>query len=70
MIALLWLLYASFGIIYRSFSPLITPILTDFHMSYSQMGFVLGSWQLTYIGAASEVQNPAFKTRAGNLNEL
>jgi len=52
MLALLWLLYASFGIIYRSLSPLITPILADLNMSYSQMGFVLGSWQLTYIGAA------------------
>ena len=53
MLALLWLLYASFGIIYRSLSPLITPILADLNMSYSEMGFVLGSWQLTYIGAAS-----------------
>lgn len=52
MLALLWLLYASFGISYRSLSPLITPILADLRMSYSQMGFVLGSWQLTYIGAA------------------
>ena len=52
MLALLWLLYTSFGIIYRSLSPLITPILADLNMSYSQMGFVLGSWQLTYIAAA------------------
>ena len=53
MLALLWLLYASFGVIFRSLSPLITPILADLDMSYSQMGFVLGSWQLTYIGAAA-----------------
>lgn len=53
MLALLWLLYVSFGVIYRSLSPLITPILEDLHMSYSQMGFALGSWQLTYIGAAA-----------------
>lgn len=52
MLALLWLLYASFGVIFRSLPPLITPILADLHMSYSQMGFVLGSWQLTYIGVA------------------
>ena len=52
MLGLLWLLYTSFGIIYRSLSPLITPILADLNMSYSQMGFVLGSWQLTYIAAA------------------
>ena len=53
MLALLWLLYAFFGIVYRSISPLITPILADLDMSYSQMGFVLGSWQLTYIGAST-----------------
>jgi cyanate permease len=53
MLALLWLLYACFGFIYRSLSPLVTPILADLDMSYSQMGLVLGSWQLTYIGAAT-----------------
>ena len=52
MLALLWLLYACFGIGYRSLSPLITPILADLSITYSHMGFVLGSWQLTYIGAA------------------
>lgn len=49
MLALLWLLYFSFGVIYRSISPLVTPILKDLHMSYGQMGLVLGSWQLTYL---------------------
>jgi MFS family permease len=49
MLALLWLLYFSFGLIHRSTSPLITPILRDLHMSYGQMGLVLGSWQLTYL---------------------
>ena len=52
MLALLWLLYASFGVIYRSISPLVTPILADLSMSYSQMGFAMGSWQLTYIATA------------------
>ena len=46
---LLWLLYIAFGLVARSIFPLITPILNDLHMSYSQMGFILGSWQLTYI---------------------
>ena len=49
---LLWLLYAAFGIISRSIFPLVTPILADLRLSYSQMGFILGSWQLTYIFAA------------------
>ena len=30
----------------------ITPILADLRISYSQMGFILGSWQLTYIAGA------------------
>ena len=52
MLALLWLLYVSFGAIIRSLSPLVTPILADLDMSYSQIGLVMGSWQLTYIVAA------------------
>jgi cyanate permease len=49
MLFLLWLLYIAFGLVARSITPLITPILNDLQMSYSQMGFILGSWQLTYI---------------------
>ncbi len=52
MLALLWLLYFSFGVVTRSPSPLITPIIRDLKMSYGQMGFVLGSWQMTYIALA------------------
>jgi len=52
MLFLLWLLYIAFGLVARSITPLITPILNDLRMSYSQMGFILGSWQLTYILAA------------------
>ena len=52
MLAILWGVYASFGLAQRSLPPLVTPILTDLQMSYSQMGFVLGSWQLTYIATA------------------
>jgi cyanate permease len=49
MLALVWLPYAAFGMVSRSIAPLVTPILSDLNMSYSQMGLVLGSWQLTYI---------------------
>lgn len=52
MLVLLWLLYISFGIVSRSIFPLVTPILADLELSYSQMGLILGSWQLTYIFAA------------------
>ncbi|MFC1533747.1 nitrate/nitrite transporter [Thermodesulfobacteriota bacterium] len=47
--ALLWLIYATFGLIVRSIFPLVTPILEDLKISYTRMGFILGSWQLTYI---------------------
>lgn len=52
MLGLLWLLYFSFGLVTRSSSPLVTPIIRDLGMSYGQMGFVLGSWQMTYIALA------------------
>ena len=52
ILALVWLLYAAFGLVNRSISPLATPILEDLNMSYSQMGIILGSWQLTYIVVA------------------
>jgi len=52
MLVLLWLLYITFGLVSRSIFPLVTPILADLELSYSQMGLILGSWQLTYIFAA------------------
>ena len=52
MLVLLWLLYVAFGIVARSIFPLVTPILKDLSINYSQMGLILGSWQLTYIPAA------------------
>jgi len=48
----LWLLYSAFGMVSRAISPLVTPILNDLSISYSQMGLILGSWQLTYICVA------------------
>jgi len=52
MLFVLWLLYIAFGMVARSIFPLVTPILKDLLFSYSQMGMILGSWQLTYILAA------------------
>ena len=49
ILALLWLLYTAFGMVARSIFPLVTPILNDLHLTYSQMGIILGSWQLSYI---------------------
>ena len=53
MLGLVWLLYFSFGTILRSMPPLVTPILEELKISYSQMGIILGSWPLTYIAAAT-----------------
>ena len=49
MLALLWLLYTAFGMVARAIFPLVTPIINDLQLSYSQMGIILGSWQLVYI---------------------
>ena len=52
MLGLIWLAYCMFGITVRSLSPLITPIMADLGITNSQIGIVLGSWQLVYIAIA------------------
>ena len=52
MLGLVWLLYASFGITSGTIAPLVDPIIDDLGMTYSQMGLVLGAWQLVYIATA------------------
>jgi cyanate permease len=52
MLALLASLYGSFGLANRSMPPLVTPILRDLRMSYSEMGIILGSWQLIFVGGS------------------
>lgn len=49
MLGLVWLLYFVFGVFTRSLAPLVTPIIKDLNLSFFEMGFILGSWQLTYI---------------------
>ena len=53
MLALVWLLYFACTLVTRSIAPLVTPILEDTKMSYSQMGLVLGAWSLVYIGVSA-----------------
>jgi cyanate permease len=36
----------------RSMPPVVTPMLQDLNMSYAEMGFILGTWQLVYIPVA------------------
>ena len=52
LLAGLWLLYASFGLIVTSLAPLVPPIEQDLHMSHTAMGSLMGAWQLVYIFAA------------------
>jgi len=33
----------------RSIAPLVTPIISDLGISFAEMGFILGAWQITYI---------------------
>ncbi len=49
ILSLVWLVYFVFGVFTRSMAPLVSPILSDLNMSFVEMGFILGSWQLTYI---------------------
>ncbi|MBN1380083.1 MAG: MFS transporter [Deltaproteobacteria bacterium] len=49
ILALLCGLYFAFGMIARSIAPLVTPIISDIGISFAQMGFILGAWQITYI---------------------
>ena len=53
MLALVSVLYWVFGVVIRSTSPLVTPILRDLNISYSQMGIILAAWPLTYILVAA-----------------
>ena len=49
ILTILWLLYTAFGMVARAIFPLVTPIINDLQLSYSQMGIILGGWQLVYI---------------------
>jgi cyanate permease len=52
MLVLLWLIYASFSLASGAMGVLVTPIINDLRLSQSQMGLVLGSWQLVFIAAS------------------
>lgn len=47
------LAYFSFGITVSSLAPVVDLIIEDLDMSSAQMGLVLGTWQLVFIGTAS-----------------
>ncbi len=55
MLALIWLVYVCFGITVGSFPPLVSFISEDLGLSSTEMGLVLGAWQLVYIFTASPI---------------
>ena len=55
MLGLAWAAYASFGLVSASLAPLVTPITAELGITYTQMGMILGAWQLAYIGVAYNV---------------
>ena len=55
IVALSWLHYFSFGLIYTALSVLVTPVMIDLNLTYSQMGIILGCWQLVYIFSAQPI---------------
>ncbi len=52
VLAGVWLSYYCFGLTIVTLAPLVAEISADLHLSHSQMGTVLGAWQLVYIGSA------------------
>jgi len=53
MLGLIWSLYSCFGISVGTIPSMVGPIIDDLQISYTQMGLILGSWQLVYIATSS-----------------
>ena len=68
VLAGLWLLYASFGLIVASVAPMVLLIEQDLRISHAAMGSVMGAWQLVYIFAA--VPCGVLLDRIGGRNAL
>lgn len=47
-----WLSYYCFGLTIVTLAPLVSEISKDLGLTHSEMGTVLGAWQLVYIGSA------------------
>jgi cyanate permease len=52
VLAGVWGLYTSFGLVATSIAPLVPLIEADLGLSHAAMGSIMGAWQLVYIGAA------------------
>ena len=47
-----WVIYAAFGLIASSLAPLVHRIEFDLGIGHTEMGSIMGAWQLVFIGAA------------------
>ncbi|HEV8016262.1 MAG TPA: MFS transporter [Stellaceae bacterium] len=52
MLAGVWMVYFCFGSTAAAIAPLVSRITAELQLSHTQMGSILGAWQLVYIGAA------------------
>ena len=52
ILAGVWLIYFSFGLTISGLAPIVQMVLEDLNMSHTEMGSVLGAWQLIYIISA------------------
>ena len=52
MLAGLWMVYFCFGSTAAAIAPLVSRITAELDLTHTQMGSILGAWQLVYIGAA------------------
>ncbi len=52
MLAGVWLCYFCFGSTAAAIAPLVSRITGELQLTHTQMGTILGAWQLVYIGAA------------------
>ena len=52
MLAGVWLVYFSFGVLVASMAPLVAPITAELGISHGAMGTVLGAWPLVYIASS------------------
>lgn len=53
MLALGWTIYFSFGMGVASLVPLVSILRSELHLNYTQMGTLLGAWQLVFMAAAA-----------------
>ena len=52
VLAGVWGVYASFGLVATSIAPLVPLIEADLGLSHAAMGSIMGAWQLVFIGSA------------------